>query len=460
MLAVLITALLLSWIFLGVSALHTIQSGNVPIIITSVLLAVTAALVWLVGKYLTSFRKIGSAVAALLVILAITEATWALSAPQQALFLARDIAWDGAGTWDYTKYPQGTIANPLTSSPLTANPSPQLFETISYESNGQAKEASFDEFLNSTRTTSFIVVKNDSVLLESYANGFSRDSIITSFSTAKSFTSALVGIAIDEGYIKSVNDLMVDYLPELRGKGFDSVTVKDLLTMSAGIKYTHQRDQSSLMRMLPFNDDTLTTCYPDFRSMGLSIKPDGTEPGTVFEYNTYPPILLGMILERTTHQSVSEYLQEKIWKPIGMEYPASWSLDSVESGFEQMAIGINARAIDYAKFGLLLLNEGNWNGRQIISSNWVTESTSPDPADNRTWKQAGDWKSTGGYYKYFWWGLRMSDGSYAYTAIGGNRQQWIFVSPEDQVVIFRSGLSDGGVDWWPGVFENIIAKSK
>lgn len=130
-----------------------------------------------------------------------------------------------------------------------------------------------------------------------------------SFSVAKSFTSALVGIAIGQGAIASVNDPMVGYLPELRGKGVDSVTIRDLLMMSAGLDFVHQEAQSPFVSMLGMNDDTRTTYYPNMRSVALSERP-GADPGTVFEYNKKVPALQGMILERTTHRSVSQFLLE------------------------------------------------------------------------------------------------------------------------------------------------------
>ncbi len=143
-----------------------------------------------------------------------------------------------------------------------------------------------------------------------------------------------------------------------------------------------------------------------------------------------------------------------------MEYPASWSLDSQERGFEKMEQGINARAIDFAKLGRLFLNQGNWNGKQIIPERWVSDSTAPDPSDNRPWRIATNWKQANGYYKYMWWGLYRPDGSYVYMARGGLQQQWIYVSPQDRVVIARFGLVEGGVDWWPDVFQSVVEKVK
>jgi len=241
---------------------------------------------------------------------------------------------------------------------------------------------------------------------------------------AKSFTSALIGIAINEGYIASVNDSIVMYLPELRGRDLDGVTIRDLLIMSSGTAFARQADQPPLLNSLPFNDDTRTTYYPDIRSLVLSVQPGSNPPGSTFEYNKMVPGLLGVTLERTTHRSVSEYLQEKIWQPLGMEYPASWSLDSTYSGFERMESGLNARAIDFAKFGQLYRDNGSWNGTQIVPAAWVSESTTPDPSDNRPWLTMQPWKDAGGYYKYLWWGRPRPDGTYTYMA-WGDRGQFI-----------------------------------
>lgn len=256
-----------------------------------------------------------------------------------------------------------------------------------------------------------------------------------------------------------MDDPIIWYLPELRGKELDGVTIWHLLTMSTGIRYVHGDELPSLLRPLPFADDSWTTSFPDLRRLALSVRPDGEIPGSAWKYNNYYPQLLGLILERATHRPVSQYLQEKIWQPLGMEYPATWSLDSEASGFEKMEQGINARAIDFAKFGVLFLNNGNWNGKQVIPEKWVSESTMPDPNDNRPWRIAADWKAAKGYHKYIWWGRVRPDGSYVYMARGGYNQQWIYVSPSDKAVIVHFGLLDeGGVDSWLDIFENLAAK--
>jgi CubicO group peptidase (beta-lactamase class C family) len=328
------------------------------------------------------------------------------------------------------------------------------------------KQAGFEEFLKASQTTSFIVIKDDAILYEGYFNGYDRDSIVTSFSTAKSVTSALIGIAIDEGRIGSVDDPIVTYLPELRSRGLDGVTIRHLLLMSSGIRYVSDDEISGPAELWPFSDDGLSYNYPNLRSQALAVQPDGKQPGAEFNYNNYNPTLLGIILERTTHMPVAQYLQEKIWEPLGTEYPASWSLDSKASGFEATLCCLNGRAIDFAKFGRLFLHNGNWNGVQIISEQWVKESTSPYPNPNgdiawraNTW--FSDWRETtasgSGYYKYQWWGKIKPDGSYDFIAVGHLGQR-IYVSPQHRAVVVRFGISDEGVDAWEDVLASVIAK--
>lgn len=190
------------------------------------------------------------------------------------------------------------------------------------------------------------------------------------------------------------------------------------------------------------------------RSLALELPPSKEPVGAAFNYNQYHPLLLGLILERTTGQSVAGYLEEKIWRPLGMEFPATWSLDSAEHGFEKMESGINGRAIDFAKFGRLFLNNGNWNGGQVVSERWVLESTAPDPNDNRPWLSDEEWKDAGGYYKYLWWGMPRPQGGYDFTA-RGHLGQRISIFPADRVIIVRFGIDEGGVDSWDQIIKTV-----
>jgi CubicO group peptidase (beta-lactamase class C family) len=377
------------------------------------------------------------------------------TAERSPAFLARAVFWNSSDVKDYEKFPAREIGSALPAFNFKAKPSPELFKTIDYQNGKQVLRADFDSFLKNTGTTSFIVIQDDTILYEKYFNGYSRDSIVTSFSIAKSIDSALIGIAIDEGYLKSVDDMVIPYVPELKGRGLNDMTIRHLLNMSSGIQY-REEDQ-----FFPFaaymSDDAKTYYFPDLRQVAFSAH-RGDEPvGAAFHYNNYHPLIEGLILERVTDRPVAQYLQEKIWSQIGMEYPASWSLDSRESGFEKMESGINARAIDFAKFGRLFLNLGNWEGKQIISPEWVLQSTSPDPNDNRPWATFQDYQASGGFYKYHWWGIDKGDGRYDYFA-RGHLGQIICISPEKRLVIVRFGWETGPSVLWYEILERMSGR--
>jgi CubicO group peptidase (beta-lactamase class C family) len=254
-----------------------------------------------------------------------------------------------------------------------------------------------------------------------------------------------VGIAIDEGYIKSVDEPITNYIPELREKDerFKSITIRNLLTMSSGIKYEEGGD-------LPWSDDaddTKTYYATDLRDLALNCQIEG-EPGEYFEYNNYNPLLVGIILQRATGMQVSRYMQEQLWKPIGMEADGSWSLDSKKSGFEKMESGVNGRARDFARFGMLFAKEGrNWEGEQLISRSWVEESTRADATTDPSLE-----------YQYFWW--VDTPGSKNHFSARGKYGQYIYVAPEKDLVIVRLGKEEGeqGYDYWIRLFEELSTK--
>ncbi len=351
-------------------------------------------------------------------------------------YVYRALTWGVEGVDDYLKLPE---------RPLRAGKNPFYFgedlqearvSTI-FESDSQIDD--LEGFLTGTSTQAFIVIQDDHILYERYFNGVQRDSIVTSFSVAKSFTSALIGIAIADGYIHSVNDPITNYLPELiaRDPLFGDITIRDLLMMSSGIRYFEDIPLLS-------DDGTKTYLYPDLRQLALNHTRITEPPGEHFLYNNYHPLLLGMILERATGTSVTHYLEQKIWQPLGMEFDGSWSLDSEASGFEKMESGINARAIDFAKFGRLYLHNGNWNGVQVIPKEWVIESTREDISMDHSgyYRDLEVREPLDGYYKFMWWGLPRGESGYDYSALG-NCGQFIYVSPEADLIIVRNGERDG-----------------
>jgi CubicO group peptidase (beta-lactamase class C family) len=316
---------------------------------------------------------------------------------------------------------------------------------------GERRKEDLNVLLERTGTRAFLIVKDDKLIFESYFNSSPRE-INTSFSSAKSFNAALIGAAIADGSIGSVDDPVIRYIPEIAGRGIDTLTIRDLLLMNSGIRYV-EGDELPFY-YAPFADDALTYYPPDLRKVALSVQASGTPIGEAFRYNNYHPLLEGLILERATGMHVAEYLQERFWKPMGAEFPASWSLDSEKSGFEKMESGINARAIDFARFGLIFLHDGFWNGSRILPEEWVRESTEPLRPDPRRWETMSSYPGYDIYYKYHWWGINNGDGSYDFYA-HGRYDQVIYIAPRINAVIVRLGEARDESVLWPLVIHNI-----
>jgi CubicO group peptidase (beta-lactamase class C family) len=344
------------------------------------------------------------------------------------------MVWFEADVGDQYRFPARLIPAGEDARPLLSGG--QIDPLAASGADGGGME--FEDFLGETGTRSFLVVQEDRLVYERYFGGSDRQTLQTSFSVAKSFVSTLVGIAIEEGAIGSVEDPVTDYLPELKARDprFERVALRDLLTMSSGIRYWDTD--------LPWlwADDTYTYYGVDMREVALNRTRIERPPGKEWHYNNYHPLLLGLVLERATGMSVSDYMATRLWQPLGTERDATWNLDSESSGFEKMESGLNATAVDYARFGLLFLNRGEWNGTRIVSEDWVRAATAADtttdPAD---------------FYQYFWWVDVERPGRF-YAL--GNLGQYIYVAPDLDAVIVRTG-SDWGVenDTWLTIFREL-----
>jgi len=305
------------------------------------------------------------------------------------------------------------------------------------------------ELLEQSSTTSFLVIQNNTLVYEKYFGQNDVSTLNTSFSSVKSIVSILVGIAIDEGYIVSEADSIELYLPEFKNTRFGKITIEELLRMRSSISYKEGP--------LWFGDDARTYYTPDLRKLALhSIKNDSEYEGN-FHYNNYHPLLLGIILERSTGMSVSQYFEEKIWNKIGAEYSASWSLDSVESSFEKMESGLNFRSIDYAKIGSMLLNQGKWNSSTIVSEDWLNKSIYSSEEYEAQNYIGSFLEGRNTNYQYMWYSENdeSKDGNY-YAA--GKYGQFIYISPESNIVIVRTGNNTGNIDWWPDILHEVSAK--
>lgn len=318
--------------------------------------------------------------------------------------------------------------------------------------DGRVKQSgftSFDEWVEKSQTTALIFIRKDTILYEKYFNGFSRDSYFHSQSVAKSFISFLIGAAIDDGLIQSVDDSMTQYIPELiqRDPRFEKITIRNLLEMRSGLEYNTSYLPGTNIHS-PWHDEAVGYYHPNVRELLLKKLDIESEPGKTFEYNNYNTSYLGLIIERATEKTVSKYLEEKLWSQI-MEYNALFSIDSKDSGFEYMPSRLIARAIDYARFGRLFLKMGDWNGNQIISKDWVIQSTRENTTISRD--HYPDWLGRGckhTYYSYQWWGNANCDGTFQFFA-NGNLGQNIYVIPDKEIIIVHCGnsLQHYSSDW-------------
>jgi CubicO group peptidase (beta-lactamase class C family) len=299
----------------------------------------------------------------------------------------------------------------------------------------QGRQHRIDEFMDKTWTTGFAVARDGELLHEAYSSGYEADSLPTSFSVAKSFVSALVGIAIDQGYIASVWDPVERYVPALAGSGYGPIALHHLLTMSSGVDFDEDyASPRADITMLPVRVFVLRTSLPDL----LKDIPVIREPGTYNDYVSSDTMVLGLVLEAATGRSLAQYLEETIWKPAGMEHMAYWGADyhghTLAHGF------LSASLRDYLRFGRLYLNQGQRDGEPIIPAEWIVHSVNPQEAH----LQPGDnpqSHSTFGY-GYQWWIPKDPQGDFVAMGIWG---QYIYVHPGYRVVIAKTS-ADGDFD--------------
>jgi len=273
-----------------------------------------------------------------------------------------------------------------------------------------------DDYLKSQHASALIILQDGKVRLERYALDFDAKGRWTSFSVAKSFTSTLVGAALQDGFIKSLDDKVSEYVTGLKGSAYDDVTVRQLLTMSSGVKWNEdyedpKSDVSQFNKAPP--DPGLNAIVSYMRKL-----PRAHPPGEVWRYNTGETNLVGILVSSATRKPLSEYLEEKIWKPAGMEAKATWLL--AKTGQEIAGCCIQAATRDYARMGLFVLANGVSAGKPIVPAGWFSQATTKQ-------KDIG---IPGRGYGFQWW--TYDDGSVAARGIFG---QGIFIDPRRKLVI-------------------------
>lgn len=292
------------------------------------------------------------------------------------------------------------------------------------------KQYALADFIERSQTTGLLVLRDGVIVHEQYRLGAKADSRFTSWSVGKSFVATLVGIALKEGAIRSLNDRVADYVPDYAGSAWANVTIRDLLRMASAIEFDERYDtqhsdiQRVLQRAYLFGTpvDDIVRNYP--------ASADEQPPGSRFHYISVNTQVLANVLRHATGQRLTDYLYEKLWQPLGMESPASWSVD--RSGNELAYCCLNATLGDYARLGQLYLQQGVWQGEPFLPADWVAESTRrPEP-----WLQPGAARPERGY-GYHWWVPPGAQGEYFANGIWG---QLVWVDEPRHVVIVRTAV--------------------
>ncbi len=269
-------------------------------------------------------------------------------------------------------------------------------------------------------TVAFMIIKNDSIWYENYAEGYGADSKTNSFSMAKSLVTGMLGKAIMDGHIKSVNQPLSDFFPEFSEGLAAKVTVGDLSSMSSGLDWTEHYTSPFSITAKTYYDSNIREIL-----LGLDII---KEPGKEYEYLSGNTQLLGMVIEKATGKTLSQYLSESFWQPLGMEQEAIWQLDSEDSGMEKAYCCVSSNARDFARFGQLFKNKGVFEGKQILPAAFTEMATRPR-------------FENGEMYGYgFWLSDHLNKKIFAMRGILG---QYVICIPEDNIMIVRLGHHRG-----------------
>lgn len=274
--------------------------------------------------------------------------------------------------------------------------------------------------IESLNPAAFLVISNDSIVFEEYWDGYNENSLTNSFSMAKSYIGMLIGIALDEGKINSIDDPVANYLPLY--KDHPELTIKHLLTMSSGINF----DESYTS---PFGHMAKAYYGKDIEKLNENYTVTET-PGEIFRYLGGNTIILSFILEKVTGQTVSEYMSEKVWQPLGAQNPALWNLDH-KDGREKAYCCFYSNARDFARIGKLYLNKGLWNNQRIVSEDYVNESTCP-----AYYLKDGNGNLVD-YYGYQIWTTYYKDMDIFFFR--GIKGQYTIVIPDKNMIVVRLG---------------------
>lgn len=307
---------------------------------------------------------------------------------------------------DYNRFSNDTVNTSNTTQPWPFHKSYNKYPT----------PEDLEDYHKNQRTVAYLIIKNDSILYEKYYDGFDKDAKSNSFSVVKSMVTAMLGIALKEGTIKSLDQKVIEFIPELKGPYASSVTVGDLSSMASGQKWGEAY----------YNPFSVTSAAYFVNSLDTLIlnQPIHKKPGQTFHYQSGTTQLLGMVIKRATGKKLSDYLSEKLWKSMGAEHPALWQLDSDESGMEKAFCCLASNARDFARFGKLFKNNGQWDGQQLLDSSFVALALKPRFQESPE-------------YGYGWWLDNYKDRKV--YMMRGHLGQYVLVVPDEDLIVVRLG---------------------
>jgi CubicO group peptidase (beta-lactamase class C family) len=325
-------------------------------------------------------------------------------------YAQRALIYTTAGIEDYTIFENRAIE--------TAIPQPWPVDAAVEKINLSADQ---QNYLEEMESVAFLVLKDGRIIYEQYWEEYGPNSLSNSFSMAKSVVALLVGAAIDDGFIGSVEEPVSKYIPQFNNESNRNLTIKEVLTMSSGLNW--DESYGSL-----FSKTTEAYYGKDINQLIVNLEM-AEKPGVEFKYLSGNTQVLAMVVEAATGKRISDYVSEKFWEPMGAENQALWSLDD-KDGMEKAYCCFNSNARDFARWGQLILNNGVWNGDTLLSPGYVQEATSPAGLIDKDGNPAD-------YYGYQWWIHHFENQSIPYMR--GILGQYVFVLHEQNAVIVRLG---------------------
>ncbi|MDE7430892.1 MAG: beta-lactamase family protein [Lachnospiraceae bacterium] len=279
---------------------------------------------------------------------------------------------------------------------------------------------SSEKFMNDTKTSAMLVIKDDVIKYEKYFFGGNEDTLFSSNSMGKSFVSALMGIAVSEGYVESVEDPIGKYIPEFAGTEMENIPIKACLQMASGINFNEDTDMSGFSMRTLMGKPAMKV----ISKYGMQ-----EEPYTYRRYLSINTEILGQVIKNATGRSLAEYMEEKLWKKIGTAHDAYWTLSN---GTELAMGGLSVSLRDYACFARLYLNEGSYEGKQILEKQWIQDSMDISADYSKPGANHDAYNAIG--YGYQWWIPEGDKGEFMAIGVYG---QWIYVNPANRVIIVK-----------------------